>query len=297
MRKDANRSWAPLLAIPLLALGLGCSDARPQPPTEPQFPAETLATDYDPAAAGVIEGRVTWVGDVPSVPPFAYRRNLSADYPAEPRLVFANPNAPTIDPKSRAVKGAVLFLRGVDARRARPWDHPPVRVEHRNRQLHVVQGAFDCRSGFVHRGQLVEMVSREPIFHILQARGSAFFSLTFPDPDRPRLRALSQRGLVKLRSGAGYYWMRAYLFVDDHPYYTRTDVDGRYRLPQVPSGRYQLVCWLPNWNVAHHDRDPETTVITRLSFQGPVEQERQVEVRQSGVTKVDFTAPSVLFQR
>jgi hypothetical protein len=155
----------------------------------------------------------------------------------------------------------------------------------------------DARTGFVHRGQSVEMASREPVFHILRASGSAFFSLTFPNPDRPRVRSLTEPGLVELSSGAGYYWMRAYLFVDDHPYYTRTDAQGYYQLSQVPPGRYQVVCWLPNWNVARHDRDPESTVISRLFFRPPVEREQHVEVRASGAVAADFTMSKALFQR
>jgi hypothetical protein len=172
-----------------------------------------------------------------------------------------------------------------------------VRVEQRDRRLHIIQGAAEARTGFVRRGQAVEMVSCEPVFHILRAGGSAFFSLTFPDPDRPRVRSLTEPGLVELSSGAGYYWMRAYLFVDDHPYYTRTNDEGRFELPLVPAGHYQIACWLPNWNVARQERDPESTVISRLFFRPPVQREQQVEVRARATAVADFTVGTALFER
>jgi hypothetical protein len=293
MHGCTRRPRAPWLPLLLLPLGLGCSDAPPLPRVEP---ADSAATDFNSSVAGVIQGRVRWKGDLPSVPPFDYRRNLPSGNPSEPRLVRENPNAPIIDPQSRGIAGAVLFLRGVEARHARPWDHASVRVEHRDRRLHVLQGDTDARTGFVRRGQVVELVSRETAVNVLRGTGAAFFSLTLPDPDRPRRRSFNASGLVELSSGAGYYWMRAYLLVDDHPYYTRTDAAGRFQLPQVPPGRYQLVCWMPNWNIERHERDPETTVISRVFFRPPVQQEQQVDVRPGMLTTTDFNIASDAFQ-
>src|SRR5262249_7479941 len=154
---------------------------------------------------------------------------------AEPNretTAWPNPNAPAIDAQTRAVRGAVVFLRGIDPRRARPWDLPAVRVVQQGQRFHVRQGADDGAVGFVRRGAAVEMMSADGVFHSLHAGGAAFFTLTFPDPDRPRTRRLDQPGVVELTSAAGYFWMRGYLFVDDHPYYVRTDTDGRFRLEQ-----------------------------------------------------------------
>ena len=122
-------------------LGLGYPTPRPQPPVVHERPAATIATDFDPAVAGAIEGRVTWDGRCPSCRPSDYRRNLPGSHPPEPRLVRENPNTPTIDAATRGVAGAVLFLRNVEARHAKPWDQPPVRVEHRDRRLLVMQGS------------------------------------------------------------------------------------------------------------------------------------------------------------
>src|SRR5262249_39172772 len=144
----------------------------------------------------------------------------------------ANPHAPAIDPATRAVKDAVVFLRGIDPRRSRPWDHPPVRVEMRDYLLVVRQGAAEGRVGFVRRGDGVEMVSAQPAFHALQARGAAFFTLMFPDPGGPRTRRLGRAGVVELTSAAGHFWMRGHLFVDDHPYYARADAAGRFTFGQ-----------------------------------------------------------------
>ena len=65
-------------------------------------------------------------------------------------------------------------------------------------------------------------MSREPVFHSVHADGAAFFTLAFPDPHDPLTRQLTEKGIVELTSATGRFAMRAYLFVDEHPYYTQT---------------------------------------------------------------------------
>ena len=134
--------------------------------------------------------------------------------------LWDNPNKPRVDPHTRGVGNAVVFLRGVDPQRARPWDHPPVCVEQADYRIEIRQGQAHSAYGFVRRGERVEMVSTQEAFHSLHAGGAAFFTLAFPDPNEPCSRHLNEKGVAELTSAAGYFWMRGYLFVDDHPYYT-----------------------------------------------------------------------------
>ncbi len=276
----------------LLAVGTtGCGDAPPAPP-EPS-PASQAVGVFDPANVGRITGRVRWAGDPPVVPPLIERPNFLNPDPNRTATAWPNPNAPVIDSQTRGVNGAVVFLRGIDPCKARPWDWPAVQIAQQGRQLHIRQGDRDAAVGFVRRGEAVEMVSADPVFHSLHAGGAAFFTLAFPDADRARQRRLTERGLVELTSAAGYFWMRGYLFVDEHPYYAVTDAAGRFRLADVPAGRYELVCWMPDWREERHERDPETSLIVRLFFRPPWETVQAVEVAPQGTATVEFdvTAP------
>ncbi|MDB5306839.1 MAG: hypothetical protein JWO38_1041 [Gemmataceae bacterium] len=267
-----------LLTIALAISAPGC-ELEPSAviSAHPDALPPTPVSTFDPAGRGTITGRVTWDGPIPTPLPFVYgvpKSDGSFD-----RQLVPNPNRPDIEPISRGLVGAVVFLRGVDPSAAKPWDLSPVRVEMNDRQVRVRQGdSAPGRVGFVRRGAPVEMASAEPVYHVLRGRGAAFFSLTFPDPGGPISRTFDEVGRVELSSGAGYYWASADLLVDDHPYYTLTDRKGRYTLQQVPAGAVDLVVWLPGWTVARHERDPETGLITRQSYGPPVEVVSRVAV-------------------
>jgi hypothetical protein len=240
---------------------------------------------------------VTWSGEVPGVKPFeGWALPLVENGPRQ-RLMQPNPNAPRVDAATRGLGNAVVFLRGVEPRSARPWDHPPVRVEQRAYGLHVCQGEADSPFGFVRLGDPVEMVSRDRWFHSLHADGAVFFTLAFPDPDQPLTRHLNEPGVVELTSAAGYYWMRAYLLVGKDPYFARTDSQGRFVLDRVPPGRYEVVGWLPSWREARHERDPETGLIVRMTFRPPVEVRRPADLAVGETRELELAFSAQDFER
>jgi hypothetical protein len=271
----------------LLVLLAGCEDAA-HPMVSPQAPRLEAGCLFDSSTAGIVAGQVKWTGPVPIVAPFRAPTSPLSEQAGNPRRTWLNPHAPRIDPVSQGVGNAVVFLRGIDPSRGRPWDLPAVRVEQRDYQFHIVQGKIDRPCGFVRRGDCIEMVSRQAVFHALQARGAAFFARMFPEPDQPCRRVLDHNGVVELISGAGYFWMRGHLFVDEHPYYTHTDPAGRFTLPKVPPGTYDLVCWLPDWRQASHELDADTGHVSRLSFRPPREVVRPVVVAPAGKAEVRF---------
>jgi hypothetical protein len=282
-----------ILAGLLATLIAGCDDAAPcdAPKSQPL----ALAEEFDPAACGDITGCAVWEGDAPNVVPFRAPVSPFGEAANGPKRDWPNPNAPAVDPKNRRVAGAVVFLRSVDPARSRPWDLPPVRVEIRDYDYRVRQGVVESRTGFVRREDPVEIVSHQAVFHSVRARGAAFFTLAFADPEQPRERVFDRPGVVELSSAAGYFWARAHLFVAEHPYYTRTDAAGRFVLPQVPAGDYELVCWLPDWRVKDRELDSESWQVTRLTFGPPVETTQAARVLARQTTMTEITIPTTRF--
>jgi hypothetical protein len=249
-----------------------------------------MGTKFDPAKAGRVSGRVTWTGPVPNPPGFLHGVARSDSLGFEFRTV-ANPNRPQIDPGTRAVAGAVVYLRGVNPAVARPWDLPPVRVEMGNGQIVVVQGERRGRAGFVRRGDSITVASAESAYHVLRGRGDAFFSLTLPEPNRLVTRTLATPGRVELSSGTGLYWASADLFVTDHPYFTVTDPNGRFALDRVPAGPVEVVVSLASWEPARQERDPDNTGVARQSYKLPIERVASVTIHPTSSAELTISLP------
>jgi hypothetical protein len=265
-----------LLAILLHVLVAGCDAAQPAKVRQPAPAGESSC--FEAATCGAVKGVVIWEGVAPCVEP--YRSVVSPLSDAAPRRelpAWPNVGAPAINAHG-GVGQAVVFLRGVDPLRSKPWDHKPVCVEIQDYHVHVHQGEADGRCGFVQCGATVDFVSLQPVFHSLQARGASFFAIPFPAPDRVSRRTIDRPGVVELSSGAGFYWMRGYLIVLDHPYIALTDMWGDFTLEEVPPGKYELVIWHPNWEAANHSRDADTCQICRLTLQPPIEVVRSIEI-------------------
>lgn len=278
----------------LLALS-GC-DQPLVPAEDAEGPLADVGRRFDPASTGTVEGRVIWEGPRPVVPPFRAPVSPLSEQAGGKKRSWHNPHTPAIAPDG-SLAGAVIFLRGVDPDCSRPWDLPPVRIVLRDYLIHVWQGNTVSRCGFVRQGDTIEISSAQPVFHSIRARGAAFFSLTFPLRSQPCRRRLDRAGVVKLTSGAGYFWMRGHLFVTNHPYYTHTDSAGRFVLPQVPSGTYEVVCWLPDWRPAGQELDADTGLTTRLTFRPPLQLIQTVTVRPGQRALLPFRVSGESFGR
>ena len=264
----------------------GCGSSSPAAPDTAQ-PSAPTPTAFDPAQCGHISGRVTWDGPVPIAPPAQY--GVASGEGSFELRPMPNPNRPIVDPVTNGVGGAVVFLVGVDERRAKPWEMPPPCVELRDLQILIKQGDDSPkRAGFVRRGGGVQMASVEPKFHVLRGRGAAYFSLAFPDPNKPLTRTFDKAGRVELSSGAGYHWAHANLFVADHPYYALTDRQGRFSFESVPASALKVVAWHPNWWPTNLERDPETGLVSRMTYAAPLEVTTPVTVEAGRTTTAEL---------
>lgn len=280
--------------VSLAVVGCGGCDPIPHAGADaPPTPSSSVAksTNFEAAACGSITGFVTWRGPIPeATTAFVTLRRI--DGSGFDNRVVTYANSPHIDRATRGLEGAVVFLRAVDPNMAKPWDLPPVLIEFHDAQLLVRQGERVGRAGFVRTGEPVTMQSAEPYLHILRGRGAAFFACTFPEPKQPLTRTFDSCGRIDLTSADGCYWQSAELYVCDHPYYTTSDKEGRFRFTDVPAGHYDLVVWHPNWTVARMERNPESGLPWRLIYAPPLESSRPVVVSRGRATLANLTLPN-----
>ena len=248
---------------------------------------------FDPQRTGTITGTVTWAGELPAVEPIKLSRfdNRGMQVEAVP-----NPNAPNLA-ADRRVQSAVVFLRGVDVERAKPATARPTRVEVEANRLSLVQDGTRTRTAFVPIGTDVSIGSTLDRITGVRGRGADFFTTMLPDANAVTRRTFARPGRVELTSASGLYWTIADLFVCEHAYYARTDAAGRFTLPDVPEGEYEIVCWHPNWHVVGTERDPETAMVARQLYGPAVEKAARVRVTVSGTVTTDFAVTSADFGR
>ncbi len=270
--------YGPLI---LFLAAVGCRNyadntPRPTPPTA-RYPAAVA----DPLPTGRVVGRVKWDGERPVVPLVAGL----IDTPDGPKWGEApNPFTPRIAGDG-GMADVVVSLRPVDATNQKPWPYPPLVVEHADGKLRSVQAGVPERIGFIRVGDEIELRTRGSTYRLLRARGAAFFTLTFPEPDKPRRRSLDTPGVVEFTSTTGDFWNAVDVVVCEHPYYAATDTAGRFELANVPPGEYELSARVRRWEITGRDRDPETGKLVRLTFEEPRVVVQRVTV--TGVSEVE----------
>lgn len=295
--------FAAIGTVLLLWLLRTASPPRPLFPIHEPRPPADFGVEFDRTKCGTIRGTVLWSGPVPAVEPIELR---SARTPPGREAHVPNPNAPAV--KDGRLANALVYLTHVDLRRCVRPSFSPVTVEVSRAGMIVKQGEHTGRVGAVYRGDAVHLVPTEstdpatnlPAMHSIRGRGASFFTQALPVPSQPVARVLRERGIVELSSGSGYYWLRAHLFVSDHPYAAISGPDGAFELKDVPDGTYELVCWLPNWHIDHFENDPELSVYAgpaRMIFRPTVDKRATVAVKAGRVADVSFTLSTADFDR
>ena len=244
-------------------------------------PVVEIGTNHNPAECGTISGQVTWVGELPVVP------TMVVNTKDGPKLA-PNPHVPQIHAVLKRLAGAVVFLRGIDPAKAKPWTRPNrATVEVNDLGTTILDSG---RIGFVRHGDPVLFTSLVDWPQVVRGRGAVNFAIPLPSQLEPSLRIANRPGRIELTSGSNVAHAIAHLFVCEHPYYTIASANGEFQFDSVPAGGYELVVWHPNWKIVGHDRNPETGLIGRYRYGEAWEVVLPVTVKtgEQTVVRVDF---------
>ncbi|HEX3149352.1 MAG TPA: hypothetical protein VHR66_14860 [Gemmataceae bacterium] len=275
--------YAAIGAAILILLLRSAPAPKPLHPLREPEPTTELGGSFDAGQCGQVHATIAWGGPLPLVKPIDVIRIA---VPLDGQTQMPNPNAPRI--QNDRVAGVFVYLARVDLRKSHEWTLPSPTIEVRTKELVINQAGVSGRVGIARRGQAVDLVSRDAAFQSIRGRGANFFTQMLTTPDQPVRRVLSDAGVVELSSASGYYWLRGYLLVLDHPYAAVTTPDGTIDLEQVPEGDYELTCWMPNWRVERIENDPEWAAPVRLYYEAPVVKRRPISVKAGQRVNVTF---------
>lgn len=127
----------------------------------------------------------------------------------------------------------------IDAVPRRAFDELPVgrvRMDQRNEQ-------FVPRLLAITVGTIVDFPNSDTKFHnVFSLSKTHPFDLGRYPPGKTGFERFDRPGLVRVFCDIHSH-MSAYILVFSHPYFTVTDLDGRYSIPNVPAGSYTLMLW------------------------------------------------------
>jgi hypothetical protein len=212
-------------------------DDRPARPGGDTLPPKKVAPEPNPlvkpdAEAGVVRGEVRWKGPMPPAPAAASGHTVSVN--GKPHKVTL-PAAVRIDPSTAGVADVVICLAKPPTAAAPP---APVTAD-----LLQSRGAFSPHVQVVPRDSLLRLrtADDEADFH---ASGGLRFTRHLRRGESAPV-PLPRTGLVTVRSDDRPWMVSAYVRVLDHAFYAVTGADGRFELPRLPAGDYELILWHP----------------------------------------------------
>jgi plastocyanin len=163
------------------------------------------------------------------------------------------PNETLVVHKKGGLQNVLVFLANI-----KPEKLPPLELD-----LQTLNCRFQPHVLALGVGSQLTIHNNDPMLHNVHARlhefipgwdqtstldifqdtDEASFNFAFSQKGGVAVDTLNQPGLIRLRSDAGYEWMSGYILVMPHRYFTVTDAEGKFQLPELPPERYDLVMW------------------------------------------------------
>ena len=152
---------------------------------------------------------------------------------------------------SKGVRNTVVYLEGVEKGK-RPTDLT----------LDNAKCLFVPHVAAVSLGAKVKIKNADALLHNthgFQDRVTVF-NIALPTKDQvvDITSRIKKPGVIEVLCDAHTH-MRAWVVVRDNPYVAVTDAEGRFRLTDVPPGRYRIVAWHEGWVVTGKDKDGRPT--------------------------------------
>lgn len=107
---------------------------------------------------------------------------------------------------------------------------------------------FEPLVSIAYKGSNYVLKNSDPILHntslglMLGDKRRTVYNLALPKKDQVITKPVRVTGLHAVKCDA-HPWMRAYVYVSDHPYVAVTDANGNFEIKDLPSGKYTIRLW------------------------------------------------------
>lgn len=228
---------------------------------------------------GSIFGRVTFSGVVPETGSIPVVKNpeFCGVRAWDPALVVNSAN--------QGIKNTVVYLEKVERGKSFPKT--------------VFVDAFKClfvpHATAVITNRPVLFHTSDTVFHNVHAfneKGKTLFNLPLPTLGKSVTRTIKKGGIVQLQCDSHVH-MNAWIVALDHPYFSVTDENGRYRISDVPEGEYTLVAWHEGYVMTNRSSidsfsGSDLEPLDRPVYEGSEKLSKSVTVTPNGESVVNF---------
>jgi hypothetical protein len=211
--------------------------SSPATPVAPKSTAPASAGDW-----GTIKGTVTWgEKDLPKLEALVINKDQAHCLKVKKEILK---DELIVNPENRGVKNAVVFLMPLDAEHPIPV-HPSLK-EPKVKKVEIDQPCclFEPRVLTMRADQELLVKNSAEIGHNFNWKGkfnegnqamppNSSFTM---EPLKPFYRKI----LVECNI---HTWMKASIWVFEHPYFAVTDADGKYEIKNAPAGTYKIVLY------------------------------------------------------
>jgi hypothetical protein len=225
--------------LALLLWVLGACSARPQAPSEP--------------SPAVVRGTVTFRGVPPK--PRVFRANGIPGFPPG-----GIPRDDLVLDRDLHVRWAFVYVKkGLEARRF-PSPTTPVVLQ----QVGLI---YEPHVLGVQSGQPLLIQNLDRQLHVAHPIPfvNPFFGRSMPPPTRETFRFTQPEIAIAVKCDV-HPWMKAWVGVVEHPFFSVTDEQGKFELINVPAGKYTVGVW--HERLTFEDREIVVTGDTTMEFTG-----------------------------
>jgi len=202
------------------------------------------------ARAAVLRGTLT----VPPAPATEHHMNA---YPGRANAMTSHPMA-----ARGAVNDAVLWIERIPA----ATDSALAQVSSARPKLAQLEQRFTPRVVSVAAGGKVDFPNQDPIYHnVFSVSSTRRFDLGKFSKGQSRSVTFPKAGLVNVYCDI-HSDMAAFIVVTPNHSFTQPDAEGSYSLPDLPTGKYTLHVWHPDFGTFEREVDLSGDLTLALSY-------------------------------